>query len=486
MAELALPSLPSSLSWIDGCHEPSADAAAGALHDPNTSERLAAAPASSLEQVDRAIAAAHAAHESGAWGELGVAGRVPVLERFAEELDALAEDIARLDAVNSGVPISVTRLFGGSNGDTVRDVAARAGTLGDSRQLDADHGEVRLHRVPWGATALIMPWNAPSAMAVKKVSYALAAGATTVLKPSPASPWSTELVVEAAHRAGVPNGVVNLVYGGAEVGAALVADPRIRAISMTGSTPTGRAIAGLAGPNLTRLRLELGSNNPAIVRADADPEAAAAMLVSGAMKLSGQWCEAPRRVIVDADVLDDLVDALVEAMGELTIGSSLDESTTLGPVAFEGRLRELESQRAALEVAGARTIQVGAKPATGWFLAPTVAVADTVDLDLEIFGPLLTVQPATGDAEALRLANAGHVGLAGYVFGRDEDAARVVGRGIRAGEIKVNGTSVLDMAQGSAQSFFGSSGLGGHGDADVLDFFSGVQVVGVDRPGLPL
>lgn len=486
MADLALPTPPSSLTWIDGCPEPSAVAAAGALYDPNTGERLAAAPASSLEQVDRTIGAADAAHETGTWRELGAAGRAPVLERFAAELDALAEDIARLDAVNSGVPISVTRMFGGSNGDTVRDVAARAVALGDSHSLDADHGDVRLHRVPWGASALIMPWNAPSAMAVKKVSYALAAGATTVLKPSPASPWSTELVVEAAHRAGVPNGVVNLVYGGAEVGAALVADLRIRAISMTGSTPTGRAIAGLAGPNLTRMRLELGSNNPAIVRADADLEATAAMLVSGAMKLSGQWCEAPRRVIVDATVLDDLVDALAEALGALTIGSSLDESTTLGPVAFEGRLRELEAQRAALEAAGASTIHVGAVPATGWFFAPTVAVAETVDLDLEIFGPLLTVQPAGDDAEALRLANAGQVGLAGYVFGRDEDAARTVGRGIRAGEIKVNGTSVLDMAPGSSQSFFGASGLGGHGDADVLDFFSGVQVVGVDRPGLPL
>ncbi|WP_448006591.1 aldehyde dehydrogenase family protein [Agromyces bauzanensis] len=486
MTELALPELPASKTWIDGCPEPSAVAEAGTLHDPNTGERLSAAPASSLEQVERAIGAAHAAHEAGTWRELGAEGRAPVLERFADELDALAEDIARLDAVNSGVPISVTRLFGGSNGDTLRDVVARSRALGDSRRLDADHGDVRLHREPWGATALIMPWNAPSAMAVKKVAYALAAGATTVLKPSPASPWSTELVVEAAHRAGVPSGAVNLVYGGGDVGGALVADPRIRAISMTGSTPTGRAIAAAAAPNLTRLRLELGSNNPAIVRADAEIEATAAALVSGSMKLSGQWCEAPRRVIVHNAIIDDLVDALVAELGRLRIGSSLDEGTTLGPVAFEARRAELESQLATLEAEGARVLRVGEERPEGWFFRPTVAVSDTVDLELEIFGPLLTVQPAASDAEALRLANAGHVGLAGYVFGRDEDAARALGRGIRAGEIKVNGTSVLDMAPESAQSFFGASGIGGHGDADVLDFFSGVRVVGVDRPGLPL
>lgn len=486
MAVVELPDLPASQTWIDGCPEPSAVADAGALHDPNTGARLTTARASSLDQLDRAIGSAHAAHEAGAWRELGAEGRAPVLARFADELDALAEDIARLDAVNSGVPISVTRLFGGSNGDTVRDVATRARTLGDSRRLDAAHGEVRLHREPWGATALIMPWNAPSAMAVKKVAYALAAGATTVLKPSPASPWSTELVVEAAHRAGVPAGVVNLVYGGGDVGAALVADPRIRAISMTGSTPTGRAIAAAAAPNFTRLRLELGSNNPAIVRADADVAATATALVSGAMKLSGQWCEAPRRVIVHDALIDDLVDALVAELGGLRVGSSLDHETTLGPVAFAARRAELEHQLAALQATGAHAIRVGDEQPEGWFFTPTVAVAEQVDLDVEIFGPLLTVQPAADDAEALRLANAGHVGLAGYVFGRDEDAARVLGRGIRAGEIKVNGTSVLDMAPGSAQSFFGASGIGGHGDADVLDFFSGVRIVGVDRPGLPL
>lgn len=113
-------------------------------------------------------------------------------------------------------------------------------------------------------------------------------------------------------------------------------------------------------------------------------------------------------------------------------------------------------------------------------------MAEEIDVELEIFGPLLTVQPSDGDAHALALANAGHVGLAGYVFGGDEQAALQMGAGLVAGEVKVNGSSVLDMAAGSAQSFFGLSGLGGHGDADVLDFFSGTQIVGTDRPGMPL
>ncbi|MFF3601746.1 aldehyde dehydrogenase family protein [Kitasatospora indigofera] len=485
-AEVEMPrAFPELNTVIDGRFEVS-QRRTGDLFDPNSGQPLAENRSSSLEQLERAIASAHAAHESAEWRGMGIAGRAPLLRAFAARLDELGEQIAVLDAVNSGVPISVTRLFAGSAGDTVRDVAERALALGDSRALAADGRDVRLRRVPWGATALIMPWNAPSAMAVKKLGYALAAGASVVMKPSPASPWSTVLVARAAVESGIPRGVVNLVLGGGDIGAALVSDPRIRAISMTGSTPTGRAIAASAGANLTRLRLELGSNNPAIVRADANVEEAARVIVAGAMKLSGQWCEAPRRVIVARPLLAGLVEALRGELSALRIGSSLDEGTELGPVAFRDRLIELEGQRAALEAQGALIHREGEVPAEGWFFQPTIAVAEEIDLELELFGPLLTVQPSDSDEQALALANAGHVGLAGYVFGEDEQAALQLGAGLLAGEVKINGSSVLDMAAESKQSFFGLSGLGGHGDADVLDFFSGTQIVGTDRPGMPL
>lgn len=485
-AEVEMPrAFPELNTLIAGRFEPSARAA-GTLFDPNSGLPLAENRSSSPEQLERAIASAHAAHEAAEWRGMGIAGRAPLLRAFAARLDELGKQIAVLDAVNSGVPISVTRLFAGSAGDTVRDVVERALALGDSQALAADGRDVQLRRVPWGATALIMPWNAPSAMAVKKLGYALAAGASVVMKPSPASPWSTVLVAQAAVESGIPSGVVNLVLGGGDIGAALVADPRIRAISMTGSTPTGRAIAASAGANLTRLRLELGSNNPAIVRADANVEEAARVIAAGAMKLSGQWCEAPRRVIVDRSLLPELVEALRGELAALRIGSSLDEGTELGPVAFRERLIELEGQLATLEAQGAVIHREGAAPEEGWFFRPSIAVAEEIDVELEIFGPLLTVQPSDSDEHALALANAGHVGLAGYVFGWDEQAALQLGSGLVAGEVKVNGSSVLDMAAESKQSFFGLSGLGGHGDADVLDFFSGTQIVGTDRPGMPL
>lgn len=480
--------VPELRTWIAGVPEPSAETlpADQALHDPNTGERLAENRSASLEQLDRAVAAASDAHESGVWYGIGPHGRAEVLEAFASELERRADRIAPLDSLNSGVPISVTTLFAGSAGDTVRGAAARAAALGDERALDANGRDVRVRRVPWGPTALIAPWNAPSAMAVKKLAYALAAGSTAVLKPSSASPWSAQLILEAAGAAGIPEGVVSLVQGSGRLGAALVADPRIRSISMTGSTPTGRSISASAAPRFARLRLELGSNNPAIVLADADLTRTAEALAHGNLKLSGQWCEAPRRVLVAREALPALLDALEHALSAFRIGSSLDEATMLGPVAFEGRRRELSAQRDALVAAGARTISVGETPARGWFLAPTIIVGEGLDLAEELYGPLLVVEPFDSLDDAIARANSGQVGLAGYVFTADEAAGRQVGVRLHAGEVKINGTSVLDMAPDSTQSFFGDSGVGGHGDAELLEFFTGTQILGTDAPGLPL
>ncbi len=477
---------PALSTWINNRAERSQVDDRSPLHDPNTGTELAPSRSSSSEQIDRAVDAAAGAQADGHWLALGAEGRAPFLRALADGLDARADEIARLDAINSGVPISVTRLFASSNGDTVRSAVDRALALGDTRPVSPDDRDVRIHRIPWGPAALLMPWNAPSAMAVKKLGFALASGTTAVMKPSPASPFSALLVAEAAAEAGIPEGVANLVLGGAQVGGRLVADHRIAAISMTGSTPTGRAIAAAAAPRFAKLGLELGSNNPAIVLPDADVAATAQALVGGAMKLSGQWCEAPRRIIAARAVRDQLVDALRAELATLTIGSSLEDETTLGPVAFEGRHQELTAQREALAAGGARILETGPVPEEGWFFAPTLAVDDAVELDSEIFGPLLTVETFDNLEDAVHRANSGQVGLAGYVFSDDVGRATALGARLIAGEVKVNGTSVLDMSPHSAQSFFGSSGLGGHGDAELLEFFLGKRIVGTDAPGLPL
>ena len=477
--------LPALDTWVGGSAEPSAVAESSSLHDPNTGEALQPLRSSSPDQVDRAVAAADRVHSSGTWAGLGVAGRAAYLRELADALDRRVEEIARLDALASGVPIAFTRMFAGSLGDTVRGAVSLAEESGDDRALPAAQGPVRLRRVPWGPTALIVPWNAPAALAVKKSSFALAAGAPVVLKPSPVSPSSAQLLAGTVAEAGLPDGVFNLVLGGGSVGQQLCEDPRIRAVAMTGSTPTGRAIAAAAAPRFARLRLELGSNNPVVVRADADAEATARSLLAGMTKLNGQWCEAPRNVYAHQDVVDDLHDALRSLVASTDLGSSLDEATTIGPMAFEAHRDGLVRQRSAWEAAGHDVVH-GHEPEAGWFFAPTLVHGRDVAVRDEVFGPMLTLEAVGSDDEALARSRRTAGGLAGYVFTADVEAGLRVGAALTAGEVKLNGTSLLDMSAESAQSFFGSSGLGGHGDRDVLDFYTGQQVVGVDLVDPPL
>lgn len=478
---------PELLTWIDGLSEASEIADTTTLNDPNTGAVLQQSRSSSPEQVDRAIAAADTAHRDARWRGLTPEVRAEVLDRFAQELRLVAEEIAVADALNSGVPISVTRGFAAGIVDVVTDVADRLRRRGDSVLIDEDGRIVLKTRVPWGVAALILPWNAPAFMITKKLSYALAAGATTVVKPSSFSPWSAQIVVAAAHRAGFPAGSVNLVTGTGSIGRTLVSDPRIRAISMTGSTPTGQAIASAAGTNLTRLQLELGSNNPAIVLANADLELTASQLIAGVTKLSGQWCEAPRRVYAHREIFDALIEALKRHIDLLRVGSSLDETTQVGPLAYAERVDELNSQLADLVAQGAQLHRASLNnPEGSCFFAPTLAYGEHLTLNNEVFGPLLTVVPFDDTTAAIDDANSGSYGLAGYVFTGNELEGLQLAMTIEAGEVKVNGTSVLDMSDQSAQGFFAHSGIGGHGNDDVLEFFTGWRIVGTDPENAPI
>ncbi|MDQ6526786.1 aldehyde dehydrogenase family protein [Nocardioides sp. LHD-245] len=478
---------PELATWVDGTPELSAVEVDDVLHDPNTAAPLQRNRASSPEQVERALAAAWSAHTLGTWRDLGLAGRAPVLRRLAALIDEQQAAIAELDSLNSGVTLRETTLFAASLAETIRTAIELAEERGESSELAAAQGPVRLRRVPWGPTALIAPWNAPSAVAVKKMAYALVAGAPVVLKPSPASPWSAQLLAAAAAEAGLPAGVFSLVLGAGDVGQQICGDSRIKAISMTGSTATGRLIAQTSAPNLTRLRLELGSNNPAIVLADADVATTVEHLAKGMTKLNGQWCEAPRRVFADRSVHGDLVEGLVERLRSTRVGSALDASTDVGPMAFRQRRDDLVAQRELLLAAGATAGHDIDLPDDGWFVAPTVVSSSAqVDLPGEVFGPMIAIEPFTTVGEALARSNAGPHGLAGYVFAGDVERAIAVGGAVEAGEVKVNGTSLLDMCAGSAQSFFGDSGLGGHGDVDVLEFYAGKQIVGVDLVDAPM
>jgi phenylacetaldehyde dehydrogenase len=470
---------PELLTWINGVPEPSESQTDAVLADPNTGRDVQPLRASSSGQLDRAIAVAEKVHRDGGWRTGGVAARAAALNRFADALADRCEDIAVLDAVNTGVPVSVTRMFSASLAGTVRQAAVLAVELGDEVTLPAEQGPVRLRRVPWGPTALVIPWNAPSAIMVKKAAFALAAGAPVIVKPSPFAPWSAQLIAEAAATT-LPPGVVGVVLGDGAIGAALCADTRVAAISMTGATSTGKSIARAAADNLTRLRLELGSTNPAVVCADADVAATAQSLCDGMVKLNGQWCEAPRSVFVDRSVHGELISALSALVSQMSVGPSLDATTQIGPMAFSTRRYQLEDQRARLVSSGRRVVAGVDVPKYGAFFGPTVVDGSGTDLGEEVFGPMLVVESCASEHAAVLRANQVAGGLAAYVFTGDIPRGLALTGQLVGGEVKLNGTSVLDMSPESAQSFFGRSGIGGHGDRDVLQFYSGKQVAGVD------
>lgn len=486
------PCLAPTRDLIDGSWAVPTEELNAVLCDPNTGVELHPQRQTAPVDVERAINAAAAVHASGQWRSASVAQRTAVLRRTAELLTRTLSETARFDALNTGVVESVTTMFAdGLPG--VFEAAAQHLEADPGVRDPADHHlPVRLRYLPWGPTAVIAPWNAPSFVVAKKTAYALAAGAPVIAKPSHWAPTSAALVADAIGRAldefAMPSAVFQLVNGGPDVGRKLASDNRIRALAFTGSRAAGTAIAVAAAPDCKALQLELGANNPAIVRADADIDATADALVSGFTKLNGQWCESPGSVAVTAGRHAELIDALLDRLRSLRLGHCLDAESAMGPQANAPQYRHVREAVAALAGRGGRVHEVTPRPdLPGYFASPVVIdgapAAHTVD---EIFGPVLTVHRVADDTEAMRLANSRATGLAGYVFSRDIDAAMTLGSEMQCGEVKINGTSVLDLIPGSTQGFWGASGQGAHGDAELLQFFRGARIVGVDQEGLPI
>jgi len=456
------------LELVAGELAPPGAALGGDHEDPNSGEAIAPRLASTEEAVERALAASFASWEEG---HGSVQERAEMLGRLAGEVDTRAERIAVAEALDTGVPISVTRMIAGSLGDILRAVAALAVETLAPRSLEADGRRVEQLRPPWGPAALLVPWNAPAPTATGKIANALAAGCPAIVKPSEHAGAACSLIAEAAVAAGFPAGALQVVHGDGRLGAQLATDPRIRAVALTGGQASGRAVAAAAAPRMAALRLELGGTNPAVVTADADVEATAEALVKGMIKLSGQWCEAPRRVLVAGELYDALREALETRMAAVRVGSSLDTATELGPL----------GNRPHFERVCARLGR--AVPEGGFFLAPAIVAGSPHE---ELFAPVLAVHPVDSEEEAIAEANAPGDGLGAYVFAGDDGRGLALARRLHAGEVRINGTGLLDLAPAAEQSFWGSSGIGAHGRQNALTFFTGARVVGVDDRAAPI
>lgn len=477
--------------FIDGQWREAADQL-GTLHDPNSGEERTPQLGATSRDVEDALHAADALHSSQVLDRIPAATRAAVLEAWADALDAHVEDIAVQDAISTGNPIATTRTLASFLGARVRSTARQTAEIGDGRSLEAGGRAVRLLHRALGPTLVLAPWNAPTFVAVSKVSGAIGAASPVILKPSEWTPSGAQIAFEllqsALNEHGFPRATAQLVHGAAAVGGGLAGDPRIRAISFTGGLPAGRAVARAAAETLAVVQLELGSNNPAIVQPDADIERTAALLIAGTTRLNGQWCEAPGKVLVPKELRGELVDALASQAAGLRIGHSFAGDSQLGPLAYRVHHDRLEAQLDDYAAAGATVLRAGTLPGLdGWFFRPAIVTdLDALTARTELFGPAITVHGVDSVDEAIDIANLPGGGLDGYVFGEDEEAALQTGSRIRAGEVRINGTFMADLADGSEQTFWGSAGVGGHDPAHGVAFSQGRRVVGVDAVDLPV
>ncbi len=412
-------------------------------HSTSDNSVLSRAPIASEETVDRAVRAARAAFEQSDWKDRRAADRASVLLELGRRLDDVAEEISRLVAAEMGKPYRLTleREVRGA-ADKFRYFAGAARAI-EGEVTGASPADILDITVPHpvGVCALIIPWNDPVDLAVRKLGAALAAGCTAVVKPSEETPASTEALIRLFEDVpGLPPGVVNLVHGpGDPTGRALVAHPGIDKVSFTGSTATGRAIMRAASDSLKRVSLECGGKAPCLVFADADLPKALDALSWGAFLYGGQSCTAATRIIVERPVYEEFVAQLKERAEAMPVGDPLDPSTLIGPLVSERQVERVRRFLDSIEDEGGTILTGGT--VDGLHVAPTivteVAPSSTV-ASQEVFGPVVCVFPADSEDEAIRIANGVRYGLGASVWTSDVSRVLRVTRRLEAGDVWVN------------------------------------------------
>ena len=433
-------------------------------HSPGHDGRLVSTFASGTKaDAERAIAAARKAFDDGPWPHASGAERQAVLTKTAAFLRRDAEELAMIETLESGKPISQARneiewaagiwdyaaaLCRHLHGETTNSLGT--GTLGLTL------------REPIGVCGLVTPWNFPLLIVSQKLPFALAAGCTAVVKPSEFTSGTTLRLAKLLQEAGLPGGVCNVVTGyGDPVGQTLAESGEVDMISFTGSTAVGRRVAEAAAGNLKKVALELGGKNPQLLFADCDLDAAVDAVLHGAFFNMGECCNAGSRVLVQGDIADELVKRLAKVAGSVRVGDPLDESTQVGAIINDAQQKRISDAVAEAEREGASVAFRGEAPGTGRFVPLTILDRVTPEMkaaSFEIFGPVLSVIRVGDEDEAVRVANATGYGLSASVWTADGDRALRLTRRLRAGTVWIN--TFLAGAPELPFGGYGQSGLG--------------------------
>jgi phenylacetaldehyde dehydrogenase len=440
---------------IDGEWVPAASGRTFETLNPATEERLGEAAHGEKEDVERAIRAARRAFDyDSPWRRMSPSARGKLIWRIGELIEKNLEELALLESLDNGKPRNVAR---------VADVPLAADLfyymsgwptkiLGDTTPISAP-GEYLSYtlREPVGVVGQIIPWNFPLLMAAWKLGPVLACGCTVVLKPAEQTPLSALYLGELLQEAGLPAGVVNIVTGFGDAGAAIAAHDDVDKVAFTGSTEVGKLIVKAAAGNLKKVSLELGGKSPNVIFADADRETAIIGASNGIFFNHGQCCNAGSRLYIEEAAFDDVVAGVAEQARNITVGSGLDADTEMGPLISDEQFEKVLGYLQSGADAGAEAVAGGGRVGDrGYFVQPTVLTNTSNDMKVvreEIFGPVVCAIPFSDPGEIVPVANDTNYGLAAGIFTRDISKAHRTAARLRAGTVWINTYSVFDAAQ---------------------------------------
>ena len=453
--------------WCDGQN------GSAEVLDPATGETVGAVAISGPSDLDRALEAAETAFKS--WSQTSAYERSAMLRKAADLLRERAEDIGRLMVREQGKPFAEAKGEVIGSGDHI-DWAAEEGRRLYGRVIPARAANVQqiAYKVPLGVVAGFSPWNFPVSQAVRKIAGALGAGCTIIIKCPEETPYCCAELVRCFEDAGVPNGVVNLVYGVPnEVSEYLIPADPVRMVSFTGSIPVGKTLGEIAARHVKRCTLELGGHSPFVVAEDANVDAAVKLAATLKYRNAGQVCAAPSRFYIHDAHYERFVDGFVAASKELKVGAGFEDGVQMGPLANARRLDAMEGFVADAVDRGAKLVTGGRRIGNkGNFFEPTVLTEVPEDAQVmvdEPFGPIAPILPFSSLETAIEKANALPYALAAFAFGTSQSTVDQLSRGLEAGMVSINHFGIA-----SPETPFGGmkeSGYGSEGGVEGMEAF---------------